>query len=492
MFATDHEPYVRRILDVLLVGSVAVVCLVSMFYTAYAPAAADDFCRSIGVGNGSWFDQILAAVDGSYREWSGRWATHAIYAAVFPYLGITTARYNLLLSLSLVLWIVFFFIFLQIFFRGTMSTWRKIMLATTLAATYFAYMPVPGETWLWLTGSIEYQLPSLVMAITLAMLTGTWFLGSSNVRRQIVVVAASLLALVVTGLNELVGLILFGLILVGLIAAASRGRRDVTIAVAFVAVVAAVGIAINVLAPGSEARIAHEQQAGNWPDSSRLTSVVREAFLEPGVTPVAWLRSSWFLWLSMLCLTSSWFAQARPSWVDWRWPLWRPISTSACVAPLVGIVGVHLCVLVVTYGQGVRPPFRVLNVVYSLLVVSWIASMAALPSHVRLAAKEGVVSRLVNVIAGVMLPLSLVTSPSVLRGIVDARWVLQDQVPALEARDREIRARVAAGETEISLDPISYSSTMFFWRELAADPRDWRNNCFALYYGAGSVAVGPK
>jgi hypothetical protein len=489
MFAAHQTPATRRILDGVLLLSLLVVAGVTTFYAAYAPASADDYCRAALRLPGSWWDGAVANVADTYRTWSGRWVAHGIYGALFSRLGITSIRYNLLIALSPILWMVFFGSIIHIVFRDSLSRARKLYLAAVVSAVYFAGLPGASETWFWLTGWFEYQLA--VVACGLCVVVAVTFVDArSRVRQASAVIGASALAILTPGLHEIAGLMVLLLLSLGVIAARLRRRNDVAVALGVVFMAGAIGLAINLFAPGTAGRVAIGKAAGTWAQPN-LVSAVKATFVEPRVTPLHWLGDTGLIWLTFLTVTSPWFYRVRPQWTNWN--VSRRLLRPVIVLPIFGLAATILCVFVVAYGQGGTPPNRVLDIAYALFVAMWLGSIAAIPvSDTVLGYLEAPPTRVLNVIAGVMLPISLVTAPNVSGGIADLHYVQTAMAPAIRMRDRDVRSRVAAGEKDLVLDPITYSMRLYFWYDLALDPADWRNVCFSQYYGVNSVRVASR
>ncbi|MEQ1731872.1 MAG: DUF6056 family protein [Vicinamibacterales bacterium] len=269
--------------------------------------------------------------------------------------------------------------------------------------------------------------------------------------------------------------------------ASLRQRRDVAAAFGCVAAIVAGGIAINFMAPGTTTRVSGEISNGTWLGRSALIFAVKTSLFEPGKAPIEWVGDARIAWLSLLLSTSPWFLRCRPQWVDWKLPGPKLVSLWIAGIPLFGLLGLHTLVFLVTYGQGPAPA-RVMDVLYAMFIVGWMATLASI-------AKEPFIqpmaafSRRLNILAGVMLPLTLMAAPNTMRALFDANVVRSYWYPAMEQRDAEMRTRVAGGEKDIQLTPITFQPRMFFWYELDPKTEDWRNQCFVEYYKGRTVWV---
>lgn len=481
MFYAHLSGVTGRILSWLLFASVAFVTAISLAYSALATAASDDYCRAGRPGG--WAEAVATVID-NYQTWSGRWAVHGFYSLTFPYIPITSFAYNVLVALSLVVWFAIFYIALHILFRGAMKAGEKALLAILLCAAYWAGMPGPSETWYWLTGSIEYQLPFLLMMLSLLAATSAWATAGGVFVRIAAFVLAAVPAFVLTGLNELVGLFLLGILVIGVTLALLRKRPAMVALLAATALVTIIGLGVNLLAPGTGVRTGLDfENARDFVYALRLT------LFEPGQSPLQWLSDSRLIWLSLLLLTSPWFVSKPPSWTQWTLPRWLPPIW--VVLPLIVLAAVLLGHFSVTFAQGQGAPLRVLNLDYAVLMIGWLVCIVLLSALAAPSLREPTpLLRGLNIVAAIMLPLSLVFSPNVMTGLADLKMTAADWRPAIEARNAYLHERAAAGDQEIVIAPIPLQPRLFFWAELSENPRDWRNACVARDYGVRDIRVG--
>jgi hypothetical protein len=319
-------------------------------------------------------------------------------------------------------------------------------------------------------------------ALCLLALSSIWTTPRPGWREIASIVPAMALALLVTGFNELVGLFLLGVLMVGAALALVWRRWDVAAALAAVSVATVAGLAFNFLAPGTAIRAAQD-----FPNQHDLAYAIRLTFLEPDYAPASWLGDARLIWLAIALASSPWFLARLPAWTNWTLPGPKPLSQWLVVVPLIALIAVHLAALAVNFAQGTPPFLRVLNIIYAAFVIGLIASIAAIGAAAR-ASLDGHPSRFLSLVAGIMLPVSLVTGPNMMRAMADLPKVVTAWRPAIEARDGDIRRRAAEGD--IKLAPIhDRPPRLFYWYELGSDPAEWRNACIARYYGVRSIAV---
>lgn len=478
----DHLPTrTRRALNALLIAAIVVVATISFVLTVYAVPTWDDFCRGAlpkNVGN------FIANVQENYLVWSGRWAVHGLYALTFPHIGLDTFNHNLLLALSAVIWFTIFYIFLHIFFRDGVSASKKALLSVLLTTIYWVGMPDPGDTWYWLTGSTEYQLPFLLMAVSLVTLTSSWVTGEKLLPRIGAGLLGAAIAFVVTGLHEIVGLLLLGGMSVAFLLALTRKRWDVATVYGLVILVVVAGVLVVLMAPGTGVRTAKD-----FAEANSVTAGLK-ALISPRTSPLAWLGDARLWCLSALLVTTPAFLRLRPAWVDWKLPLPGPLSRMAAVVPLIGLSAVIAGTFAATFAQGSDSPPRVMNLLYAVLVAGWFASLIPIGAMIGDdSSRQGPLLRAVNLGSAVLLPVTLLIAPVTLKAVNDIPLIVKEWRPALNARADEIKQKLAAGETSLVLKRIDADPDTYRWDEFSVDPTDWRNDCAARFYGATELRI---
>lgn len=474
MFYTDFSSRSARYARFFLIGAVAILFATSVALSFLAVASNDDFCR--GALSIPWWEKVIK----NYYEWSGRWAVHALYGLIFPRIGITSINYNLLVSTSLPIWFSIFYLQLTAGLASVSTARQRVVISLVLTAVYWAGMPKVGETWYWLTGMFEYNLPFLLFSILLYVVAVP--LPSTKTARTetLLAGAASLLAIVIGGLNELISLILIPIMMAGTAGLVAKRNGRLAKLWGAISIAAIFGFAINVLAPGTAGH------AADFANPYSLKAAIQAAVFRQASFPLDWLVDSRLLCLSLLLLSSPWFVRLNPTWACTPFFGCSPVL----IAPTFGLLVIFGVWGLGAFAQGNVPSGRMLNILYAFFVMIWFFTMIASAQYVR-AAFEQSASLLwrANIVAGLLFPLSLLVSPTMTMAAFELRHVSMPWHRAVEQRDRYIRTSVSAGKWEIELAQIPYQPQMYFWQELETDPGNWRNACFAKYYGADQVSV---
>ncbi len=472
-----------RILRWFLIGTLCALTALSFALTFLAMPAGDDYCRW---GLSPDISQAFKGVGEVYYNWSGRWATHAVYAYTFPHIDMHSIAYNLIISVSPFLWTAVFYAFLDIIYRKTLIAGFKLFLAVLLCATFWTGMTHQGDTWFWLTGVVEYELPMLLMALSLMVCASDSALGHDRARQVAAFALSAFLAFMTTAFHELPGLLLLGCAGIGFALSAIRGRRDLMIAFGILLTITAIGVYLNISAPGTTAR-----EHINFPNAHDPVTTVN-FLISPRASPIAWLGDIRLICLTVVVLTVPVFARARPEWINWKLPLPGPFSSMAATVPVVTMLAVLAGFAITIYAQGHEAPGRVRDILFAAFIGGWMASLVPLAAIVsdRLP-RNSTLRRPLQTGALALFPIVLLIAPNTMYGIRDVPSAMFDWRPALFARYAEIERRAVAGEQDIVVTPIAADPKAYRWDDVAADPADWQNECIAFNYKIRSLRSEP-
>ena len=104
--------------------------------------------------------------------------------------------------------------------------------------------------------------------------------------------------------------------------------------------------------------------------------------------------------------------------------------------------------------------------------IGWVAALIPVCLLVESRADiEGNVLRAINVVAAVMLPVTILIAPTTVHAAIELPAVIKSWRPALDARQRRIRELASQGHTDLVLAPIAFSPAMYFWSDLGPRSR---------------------
>jgi hypothetical protein len=475
----DHlRGQTRRLVSILLVTAIAIVFGISFVFSIFAAPVHDDFCRAALDVN--WLDNVKQ----NYQTWSGRWAVHALYGATFPSIDITSINYNILLSFCLPLWFCIFYILIGVCIGNALPRSKKAGFALILCSAYWVGMPKVAETWYWLTGDAEYNVPFFLFSVLIYVLTLLLRQGSYAITKAASAICSIFLVFVIGGFNELVSLLLIPTVAAGCFVLVAQRRYSDAKLFGVILTFGIVGFAVNFFAPGTAGH------AASLANHYSFRGAIEAAFFRVGSFPLDWFLDSRFLCLSLLLLTSPSFVQIEPAWTRVRIFGLSPLF----IIPAIGAIIIFSVWFCVAFAQGGGTlAGRVLNILYAFFIFVWLASIIAAAGRIRDSQSQanGLI-RGINIVAGVLFPLSLLVSPTMISSVFELRYVILPWHQAVLRRDAYIHNKLSEGIRRIEVDPIAQHPSMYSWEDLESQQipwNIWRNECFAKYYGAERISI---
>jgi hypothetical protein len=286
---------------VVLSSGVVVAAAFSLSF--WAGPVADDFC--FAATHRTWLQYMVHM----YQHWTGRWLAMALYAGIWPRIGITSASYPALLAVLWASLLASLFVLMRLVWGPGLTVAGSAAGALVLAALFLSGMPSPGESMYWLAGGTQYTLTISLSIFAVAALARA--AGSPHGHWRSLSWSALGLVLVgaVTGLNEVAALtLLLVLFAIGTLARAEGAPSAAPWRTAVL--VAALGCLVTVVAPGNAVRL-DKDFAGGAVSALRVSDAAR-AQIASYLVP--WLMDIRLVLASVLVLTSPWLGV--PPWAQ--------------------------------------------------------------------------------------------------------------------------------------------------------------------------------
>lgn len=463
-----------RFARAVVVGGSLAVIVPALALVRFAGPVADDFARAT-------IDDVPRYVlDQAYLRWSGRWAGVGLEALLFSKLPLISVYPFLLWALH-----ALHFVALLAAWRalcGRAAPWRTPFgLALGSFAFLLAGYPGLGETVFWATGAVEYQLPASLALLLIAALLAAGRSDASAARTLAAALGLGALGFLVTGMHEVVALMLMGVLVLGVGLALMEGRPRLHLWL-IVLVFVTFGAAVNLFAPGNAVRAAADFPRGR----SLGTSMV-------SLTQLLILIGRWCLDVKLLAgaalLALTLTAEPRAA---------REGGVSrlrAWVIPLGGgaiLFGACAAVAVATGSMG---PARLRNVLFMALAIGWVASIhtivTAAPSLAHRWAHPAL--RVGRGVAALLFAASLIVSVNNVNVVQDLLFRTPAWRAAITQRYDLVRAaaRRDGRAADVVLPPIAAPETLVRDFDIGPDPDHWTNRSFARFFGVRSVRVEP-
>jgi hypothetical protein len=441
---------------------VAAILGLATAYLFLAWPALDDFCRAS-------FDPRIAGplqqVAAFYLHWTGRWAATGLHAVLTTHLDLEGPAFTLVLALMAAAWVAAFVLAADLILGRSASRGARLGLGLLMFVLFWAGSPGPGEVLYWYSGAVDYGLPFLLMMIAVRLLPGLAGAGRA--------VAVGMLGFLAAGFHELAGGLVAAAALAQAVFAWRAGDRRLAALSALVLLLVALGLLLNLAAPGNAARAAQMPFGGGLRRALALT-------LKPGDTPLAWLLDLRLLALGLFLLSFPGFRTLRPQWARVKLP-WLLLVPASTLAILLG--GWFMT----AYAVGFAPPERVQAFLYALVTIGWVATLAAAAARFDLRPIETTRGRVFALGGAAALSLSLIAAPTTLaaaRGLPRAlgEWGRQNA-----SREAAVAAQRAAGRRDLVLPEVAPPPRPLVDSGITDNPAWWVNDCAARTRGAATL-----
>lgn len=458
----------ERTVRTLFVVAVTIELLVAGALLVFARPIADDFVRQYdGITRGWW-----GVVTDNYLHWCGRWASMGLEGLLMPRV-MKFPAYSVSLATLAAVQLTAFYAFVHLLLADAVRFGGRVGLALGLWAIHWAGTPEPGQSAYWLTGGIENQL-SLSLALILVCLVAR-IQPRSPVRRALWLIVGSLTAIFITGMHELVGVMLTVALAIGSFVSYRWQTRNRRVWWTLL-IVSATGLLITIAAPGNAIRTGHFDHSGQIAKSIGLTA----RFMLRDV-PV-WAADPKLLGASLFLFLSPWFAGLSPAWLrrsDVRWVLLIPGATLLCITAGAAATA---------WGTGSSPPGRSQAPMHVLFLLGGFGTLL-----VGTRWPDNWITRR-EPPARFLQYAGLFVAAVALLGIGNTNLALRDFDKRVRPwhramQERERLLRTATPRSELVVPRVPRFPDSYFDNDITEDPAAWQNQALARSYHLASVRL---
>jgi hypothetical protein len=464
---------VRAVLAILAAAAMAVL-LPRLALAFYAFPSADDYCIVVETRNdGFWYMQLH-----SYLTWTGRYSAVFLESIVSQFDLVAVYRW---FSISTIVGtIAAIRMLIAALVEKQLSSGRITAIATIVAAVFVGGLPSGVEAFYWMPGEASYQWGVITYLVWLSLLIRAARRDETGVRHVGRRTSLVVLAVIVSGFNEVMAPILLATSAV-FIAINRRQRFESDgFMLALLAIVIAC-TAMSFVAPGNASR------------SSVYPALASRHNLEFAVLETA--RQTVRFIVHFGAYPALWAGALAAWW--WGMGLWRHEPTARrhvqYASALIFLIATAYLTLFPVYWEYGEANYsgegRTYNVTYLPLIAIVVCAAGLLigPFIDRLAVRlqtQHTARRRIDLALAVALAVLLVTSPST-RGVFEA---LEAAPRYLEEEQRRAAVlRRSPREGLVFVDKISVRPPGLFWADVEADESHWINVCVAKYYGLSGV-----
>ena len=457
-----------------------IVAIIPFFLLVFfAHPGADDFCYANAFRTGGFWGSII----GEYMAWKGRY--FGIFVTVFYHQsGDLIANYKYPLFLFLTFLFIAFYYFVRSAFEENGPFIRTLYCAFTLGVFYVVSMPIVSASLYWVDGAFQYQVGSIFYLLAVASIYRLFRERESTTMPALLSVLFIFAAIGSTeifmiSLSTLVGLIFLYKVFI---------QKQNRIAWSIVLAVTIASTLLLVLAPGNAIRMALAPES-----SKQFWFSISRSIFHGGETLGSWFSQPLFWLLTMLFIPVAlhlvYISRIRKN-ASW-------IRLCLILALLSGQIWVSF--FATWWAGAIHPPGRTLNSIYLVFLVGWfmlILEFTAVLSKERKLVYIGSLFsapiRLIMIIATFLSALLLVTKTHVADAYSDLAGPAMEYDQQMKDRYAYIeneKSKAKDGNLSLSVKILEKPPRILVYSEISRDRKDWRNNCFARYFGLDSVAT---
>jgi hypothetical protein len=469
-----RNSYLLSVAGMLLVLGAAVVVVMFMVLGWYAYPAADDFCMSAGVRQSG----LLSHIWYHYQEWSGRYTGNTLYA-FYPLLFGLFNGYRYLAALLIVGLFFSIAFLLSRLFRLPMSAPSVWVVGTCLLAVYLLGLRHTASSLYWMAGSLSYQSAHILILLALGLMLQLH--ERQRYCERSTRMALLLCILLGMGTNETSMLALAAIIGLGFIIDwYQHGRPSATWIL--ILLVGLAGFAVVYFAPGNTVR------ESTFEGRHDLWHSLRGSWKMGTWSLVAWIGQPVFVISTLLTPFAAGLLHKHSS---------RRFDIPKSVIVLLLAITFSFPFLLqfpAWWSMGGWPPPRTVDAIFFVFMLSWFASIAAISLHFGLAqwfvdySRRGSTKQALSIALMLLLVVAALTSSHLNKARVDLVRYAAPFHRYMMQRNEQVEQSLATGQYFLTL-PV-YQGELprsIYFNDIRKDPRDWRNICFAQYFGLQGV-----
>jgi hypothetical protein len=415
---------------------------------------------------------------GLYTHSGGRWSYHILLETGLMCLDLTRS-YVWLLLLPNACVVGGFYAFWRMLLGDATSRLHSWGLALALWVMTWASVPSPGETTYWYTGILIYQVSFAAAFLLMAGLTRLSFDRSRRIRRVLKVAGLCLLAIIATGMQEILSAILCFVLCVGTVFAFLIGsyRRAVWLIVTMAAIG---GFLILVLAPGNATR------STEFPLRGEIEHTFLLAEREVAEHLAQWFSDPKLLAATLFLTMNERFLRLRPSWVLWPGIPWK------WLVPVLWIAFTLCWFILLPWLTGYRLPVRVVAAAHITFLTGWVVTLFIWTRGIGAQTPTANdAARLVESLALVVLGCAMLCSGNTPKAMHDLLYRAPAWHRAWFARYEQLWEARQEGLGEVVLTPLPEQPALYSPQDAREDMHFYINTHMANYWGLKSVSVTP-
>lgn len=439
--------------------------------------SADDYSFShIIKVCGRWAYQVSM-----YNHWSGRYFANLIFS-LNPLTFDSFGGYKIFALLLLTAFVLSAIYFAYAILKGRSNFTETVVAALLLTVVYLDIIPSPAETIYWMTGSIEYFLPCILILIFLAaVITG---LRKENKNWKYIFIAG-LAGFCTCGCNEIS--LIFILEITILIFILNLWNRHILRFILPVLIVVFISSLFDIIAPGNYARMLNYPNAHNIVYSLEVSciSLIKLAGIHLKSPPFIILT---VLSLPVLSIINSKIEKSLISINPWQ----------ACGVAVFIFISIFFPV---AYSTGFPSPLRIYNTASAMFMLAWFYLIYLFIHHYSFSIQYPKLMQALMLCAYIIFIAGgfykvpgkeIHFSGNVAQAFYDAAFGAKTYNDEMNERYSIIENSKQAGKLSVSVPALPVKPSSIYFIDISDDTTSWINNGTAQYFGLSSIRSIPE
>ena len=466
-----------RLAPYMLIAICLAVLLVFALLAQYSHPSSDDFCMASGVNEHG----LIRHLWGHYFEWSGRYASNALYAIYPIFFGLFDGYKYIPAIVILALQLAMAF-FLSALFRVTIYARPVILSSLCFVSIFLLGMMSHASGLYWMAGALTYQSANILFLVMLGLMIRLADRQKQSKNYFNLLTALLLVMVFAIGTNETSMLALTGIAVLG-VAVHLRSGLEILKPWLLILVVVLACFAIVYFSPGNAIR------AADFPLRHDISRSINGSL-------TVGLKILW-LWVSNpVLIVSSMLAPFAISKLLQLSDRWFIVSKTMIVVLIVcTFIMPVLLQFPAWWSMGGWPPARTVDAIYFLFLLSWYLTVGAVTvRYLRKGKWQSIMQPYKPGAAVVLLLLAgsftavALNSKAYQLAKTDLFHLAQPYHEYLNERYNQIEQAKTNGQRHLEVQDYQqeYPRSIFF-NDIMRDQDHWRNDCYAEYFGLEKI-----
>ncbi|MDQ3019423.1 MAG: DUF6056 family protein [Bacteroidota bacterium] len=408
-----------------------------------------------------------------YKYWGGRYFTY-IFLSITPLTFKSMMGYKVFTLFIMLLFYFILYLFISQVAGKSLTIKEKIILSLSIFSIYLYGIPSVSEGFYWYASLVGY-----LIAIILILIFSIFYIRLSettNLQKKIFYTAVSCLTIIaIAGSVELAAALIVVLI-VFLIIKCFLLEKKIEWSLLIIALVTVIAVYISFSAPGNFSRAKGYEENHNFFSSvySSVTFIIEKSF--------SWTFNSPLLPLTLLLIPIFLKIIKRGSSSN-------IFSINPIFAFLISFIFFFSNIFVIFWSMGIYPYPRIINFIYLVFLMGWFYNTAVLTFYInkKFEIRAERSYRYAYVIAVILIAFFLIRENNIKTAYSDLLGGAANQY------NNEMKARYdyisQCTSDSCEVDSIKNIPGSFYFVDNAADPNQFVNHGYELYFNKKSISL---